>query len=115
MASYTLGSALMLGGQPSITGYIVDKIVLLDDEIHNKYEVDDAAGKRAAIIIPSTNCIYPKVQLSLTCLSAAAPDTAFPKGKLCTVAPYAADKWYVESVTWDKEAKPNTVSVTLIK
>ena len=118
VTSYVLGQPLMLGGQSAITGYIVEKEVLLDKEVHNRYEIDNADGERASIIVPSTVNFYDKVQLSLTCLVTAAPATDWPKNKLVPAAtspavnPYGG--WYVDSVTWDKEAKPNTVSVTLI-
>ena len=115
MSAYTLGAALKLGGQnATLVGYIVEKEVDLDAEIHNKYEVDNAIGERAAIIVPDTANFYPKVQLSLTCLATATPATDFPKNKLAGANAGDYEGWYVESVTWDVEAKPNTVSVTLI-
>ena len=108
MSATQLGTTLIIGGQRTLTGYIV-----ADDEVNNanivQEDVEDADGKLATRIIFRNEA---KVKLSLICKSGSTPTADFPVGAMCTVTGLTA--YFIDSapVVKTKSAQKVTVEMT---
>lgn len=102
-----LGTTLIIGGQRTLTNYIVESDEVGGNDIDME-DVLDAAGARATRIIFK---IDEKAKLSLICKTGATPATDFPEGGMCTVTGLTA--WYVDSAPIVKTKSAQKVNVTL--
>lgn len=109
MSATQLPSSLIVaGGQVSVTGYIVVRSTPTY-EVKEK-DIPDADGVTYTKLVKQR---APGYELELISLAAGAPETAFPKGKMCTVASWT-DYYVVECKTDNTEDEERT-TVTLIK
>lgn len=106
-----VGSSMIIGGQTTISGYIVRDETVNSVEAHNEIRVDAADGTLAAIIIPA---LYPTVSLSLLCKTGAAPATDFPEKKNATSGAGSYSGWYVNSAAIKHSYGVQEVTVSLV-
>jgi hypothetical protein len=106
-----IGASMIIGGQTSISGYIVRDEEVNGVEPHNEIKVDNADGTLAAIITPA---LYPTVSLTLLCKTGAAPATDFPEKKLATSGAGSYSGWYVNGAKIKKTFGVQEVTVNLI-
>lgn len=102
-----LGTTLIIGGQRTLTNYIVET----DEVGGNDIDMEDvlaADGTRATRIIFK---IDEKAKLSLICKTGATPASDFPEGAMCTLTGLTG--WYVDSAPITKSKSAQKVSVTL--
>jgi hypothetical protein len=101
------GTDLQLGGQTSITGYIVVSEVA-DKEIYNPEDIDDATGTLTTKIVYGT---HPTLKLELICLSGNS-GAEFPQGAMCTATGLTA--YWVRSCTVTETKSATRISVDMI-
>lgn len=106
-----LGASMVIGGQTSISGYIVKDEEVNGVEVQNEIRVDNADGTLAAIITPA---LYPTVSLTLLCKTGAAPTTDFPEKKLAGAGAGSYSGWYVNSAKVKKTYGVQEASIQLI-
>ncbi len=110
MAATQLGSTLIIGGQRTLTNYIVSEDTINDANVVSE-DVEDADGKLTTRIIFRNEA---KIRLSLICKSGATPTSEFPVGAMCTVTGLTG--YFVDSapVVKTKSAQKVTVDMTLL-
>lgn len=108
MAVVNLGTALSLGGQITIAGYIVSEDQPGGADIDME-DVDDATGERASRVIYKVD---DKRQLTL--IATTGDFSEFPEGAMCTAA--GLTDFFVDSapVTKTRGAKRGVISLTKI-
>jgi len=109
MAATQLGATLIIGGQRTLTNYIVETDETNDANVVSE-DVEDADGKLATRIIFRNEDI---VKLSLICKSGASPATDFPKGAMCTIT--GLTTYFVDSAPVVKAKGAQKVSVEMTK
>lgn len=108
MAATQLGATLIIGGQRTLTNYIVESDEINDANVVQE-DIEDADGKLATRIIFRNEA---KVKLSLICKTGATPATEFPVGAMCTVTGLTA--YFIDSapIVKTKTAQKVTVEMT---
>ena len=91
MAATQIGGTLIIGGQQTLTNYIVEQDTLNDANVVQE-DVEDADGKLVTRIIFRNEA---KIKLSLICKTGATPTSDFPIGGMCTVTGLTA--YFVDS------------------
>jgi hypothetical protein len=109
MAATQLGATLIIGGQRTLTNYIVESDEVNDANVVSE-DVEDADGKLATRIIFRNE---DKVKLSLICKSGASPATEFPVGAMCTIT--GLTTYFVDSAPIVKAKGAQKVSVEMTK
>jgi hypothetical protein len=110
MAATQLGSTLIIGGQRTLTNYIVSEETANDANVVME-DVEDADGAFATRIIFRNEG---KIKVSLICRTGATPATEFPVGAMCTVTGLTG--YFVDSapIVKSKSAQKVTVEMTKI-
>lgn len=108
MATTQLGATLIIGGQVTVSGYIVEQDTSGGNEIDSE-DINDADGKKTSRLIYG---IYPKRNLTLIAKTGATPATTFPEGAKCTDA--GLSNFFVDSapIVETKSATKVTVQMT---
>ena len=110
MAATQLGATLIIGGQRTLTNYIVESDEVNDSNLVME-DVEDAAGALSTRIIFRNEA---KVKLSLICKSGASPDVDFPVGAMCTVTGFTDHFVDAAPIVKTKGAQKVTVELTHI-
>ena len=110
MAATQFGSTLIIGGQRTLTNYIVSEDTINDANVVSE-DVEDADGKLCTRIIFRNEA---KIRLSLICKTGATPASEFPIGAMCTVTGLTG--YFVDSapIVKSKSAQKVTVDMTLL-
>lgn len=110
MATTQLGSTLIIGGQRTLTNYIVSEDTINDANVVSE-DVEDADGKLVTRLVFRNEA---KIRLSLICKTGATPATEFPVGTMCTVTGLTG--YFVDSapIVKTKSAQKVTVDMTLL-
>ena len=109
MTATLLGATVAYGGQPTISGYIVERWTGPGGAEIDHEDVHDAAGARVSRIEFG---IYPKITATL--IATTGTFTEFPEGGMCTATGYTT--YFVDSCAPvnSKGAKRAELSMTKI-
>ena len=110
MAATQLGATLIIGGQRTLTNYILIEDTLNDANVVSE-DVEGPDGELSTRIIFRNE---PKIKCALICKTGAAPTSDFPVGAMCTITGLTA--YFVDSapVVKSKSAQKVTLEMTKI-
>jgi len=106
----SLGTSLLVGGQASLSGYIVERQEIDGGEVDQE-DIMNANGSLATRLIYRR---HPTTSLALICAVGAAPSTDFPFGSKAAANAGSYSSWFVQDVRTEKTKSASRVTVTLI-
>lgn len=106
MAVTQVGTTLIIGGQRTLSSYIVVSDSLGANVVTE--EIEDATGVLTTIIVFRNEAT---INLSLISKTGAAPVTDFPKGAKCAIS--ALSSYFVDEVSIERTKSAERTNVTL--
>lgn len=106
MATTQIGTDLVIGVGTTMGSYIVESITYNQDDIKTKDIFDEDGALKTRLV----HFVHDGITLSLIALSGATPQTDFPKGSICAVAPLS--NYYIEDASVVRNEGEERVTVT---